>query len=441
MFLDSVTGGLAATYAYDGNGNMTNDNTKGEFIYDYRNMPIKVVTNDTVIEYAYDAAGQRIRKTLKNGGNTLGETIYVRGVNGNIVAEYRNGQIDHFNIYGNGLIGKLVPANRVVTINNQSLSGTQSIQASDSIIVTGESSIDGEITMEAGAQSGVTDKRYYYLSDHLGSVRVTLTEAGVVDSWSDYFPFGKESRSSSSSNKPREQFTGKERDLESGLDYFGARYYDAEIGRWTSVDPVLSRNATEFVMEHGLFSLSPYQYVRDNPTSRIDPDGMTDWGALFKSNLKLSLSVASVVEGFKVMVAAGGTEGATGGLSSGASLPAFFGGLALFAGGWAGIGESAKNISIAWQTPDGMDAQDFSIIKETIAGLGGNEITQEAIQTIVDAAALKGSSELGEKGLLHLVQVLEAAGSTSEDIESFMKILTPSKTSETKNANPEKDVE
>ncbi len=258
--LNSVSGGLSATYAYDGNGNMTNDNTKGEFIYDYRNMPIKVVTNDTVIEYAYDAAGQRIRKTLKNGGNTLGETIYVRGTNGNIVAEYRNGQIDHFNIYGNGLIGKLVPANRVVTINNQTLSGTQTIQASDSIVVTGESSIDGEITMEAGAQSGVTDKRYYYLPDHLGSTRVVLNDAGNVEATSDYFPFGQISRSTGS-NFPSQRFAGYEFDIETAFYRAGIRSLNSALGRFTTTDP-----AGEFP--------SPYIYVGNNPIIATDPTGM-----------------------------------------------------------------------------------------------------------------------------------------------------------------------
>jgi hypothetical protein len=48
----------------------------------------------------------------------------------------------------------------------------------------------------------------------------------------NYYPFGKESRGSSTANRPKEQFTGKERDSEIGLDYFGARYYNSEIGRW-----------------------------------------------------------------------------------------------------------------------------------------------------------------------------------------------------------------
>jgi len=56
-------------------------------------------------------------------------------------------------------------------------------------------------------------QRLYYLTDHLGSIRVVLTETGNVDSWSDYYPFGKESRGSITNNVPKEQFTGKERDI------------------------------------------------------------------------------------------------------------------------------------------------------------------------------------------------------------------------------------
>lgn len=101
------------------------------------------------------------------------------------------------------------------------------------------------------------------ISDHLGSVRVTLTETGVVDSWSDYYPFGKESRGSSTVNEPKEQFTGKERDSESGLDYFGARYYNSEIGRWVSGDPLSGKYP----------NLSPYNYAANNPILLVDPNG------------------------------------------------------------------------------------------------------------------------------------------------------------------------
>ena len=62
------------------------------------------------------------------------------------------------------------------------------------------------------------------------------------------------------------KFTGKERDKESGLDYFGARYYDSEIGRWLSVDPLGSQRP----------GLSPYQYCQNNPLALIDHTGMLD---------------------------------------------------------------------------------------------------------------------------------------------------------------------
>lgn len=101
------------------------------------------------------------------------------------------------------------------------------------------------------------------ISDHLGSIRVVLTEQGNVDSWSDYYPFGKESRGSSTSNEPKEQFTGKERDIEIGLDYFGARYYNADIGRWTSTDRFGSIYP----------SLSLYQYTANNPIFFVDING------------------------------------------------------------------------------------------------------------------------------------------------------------------------
>ncbi len=99
--------------------------------------------------------------------------------------------------------------------------------------------------------------------DHLGSVRVVLTETGNVDSWSDYYPFGKEARSGSSGNKPKEQFTGKESDSETTLDYFGARYFNADIVRWLSVDPLKEKHP----------DWNPYNYVLGNPMVLIDPDG------------------------------------------------------------------------------------------------------------------------------------------------------------------------
>jgi RHS repeat-associated protein len=68
----------------------------------------------------------------------------------------------------------------------------------------------------------------------------------------------------------RYKFTSKERDTETGLDYFGKRYYDARIGRWLAVDPE---------MENDL-SLSPFNYAFNNPILHVDPDGGWPWNVV-----------------------------------------------------------------------------------------------------------------------------------------------------------------
>jgi RHS repeat-associated protein len=88
----------------------------------------------------------------------------------------------------------------------------------------------------APAPPTVTEIVEYYHVDALGSVRVVTDGAGQVLRHHDFLPFGEEWQPPPSSPDQR-LFTGKERDVESGLDYFGARYYRADLGRFTSVDP------------------------------------------------------------------------------------------------------------------------------------------------------------------------------------------------------------
>lgn len=69
----------------------------------------------------------------------------------------------------------------------------------------------------------------------------------------------------------RQKFTAKERDVETGLDYFGARYYGSNHGRFTSTDPLLPSGRP-----HTPQSWNRYAYVLNNPLALIDPDGMED---------------------------------------------------------------------------------------------------------------------------------------------------------------------
>ena len=112
---------------------------------------------------------------------------------------------------------------------------------------------------------GSTTTRYYYLKDHLGTVKMEIKADGTIDSYNDYYPYGSimPNRSSVQSADTRYKFTSKERDTETGYDYFGARYYDSFIGRWLQVDPLAGKYP----------GWSPYNYALNNPIRNIDPDG------------------------------------------------------------------------------------------------------------------------------------------------------------------------
>jgi RHS repeat-associated protein len=107
----------------------------------------------------------------------------------------------------------------------------------------------------------------YYHTDPLGSVRAVTTADGSVDRRHDFFPFGVEHNAPSAEQK--RWYTGKERDAETGLDYFGARYYASQSGRFTTVDPVVP-------IEDALLDpqrWNRYSYVMNRPLALTDPDG------------------------------------------------------------------------------------------------------------------------------------------------------------------------
>jgi RHS repeat-associated protein len=107
----------------------------------------------------------------------------------------------------------------------------------------------------------------YYHLDALGSVRAVTDASGEVVARHDYEPFGVEWEGEPSADTRR--FTGKERDSESGWDYFGARYYASPIGRFTSVDPVYTWRENLSDPERW----NRYAYGRNNPVTNVDPDG------------------------------------------------------------------------------------------------------------------------------------------------------------------------
>jgi RHS repeat-associated protein len=125
----------------------------------------------------------------------------------------------------------------------------------------------------------------YYHHDALGNVRVVTDETGQVLERHDYLPFGEECTTGACAANPvtepgqPRKFTGKERDRESGLDYFGARYYVSRVGRFTTIDPVYTWSENLADPQRW----NRYAYGRNNPLRYVDPDGRaieTPWDAL-----------------------------------------------------------------------------------------------------------------------------------------------------------------
>ncbi len=130
---------------------------------------------------------------------------------------------------------------------------------------------DQRIAMRDGV-----NRLHYYLNDHLGSARVVIDSAGTIKDKYHYLAFGSPLDMTTSTGQPN-KYTGKPYDMDAGMNlyYYGARYYDAELGRFTQVDQLRNKYP-----EWGA-----YVYVGDNPHKYFDPDGRDAVPIVFKDYL------------------------------------------------------------------------------------------------------------------------------------------------------------
>ena len=193
--------------------------------------------------YVYSASGERIRKVIDRNGSLQLDWIFLGAV-----MIYRRRRRD---------TGQLLFERRTIHLKDN---GGAVAQVDTKIV-----DVDGYDPANA---LDVPLIRYQY-GNHLGSCGIETNEDGDVVSYEEYHPFGTTSyranRAGYDLSLKRFRYSGKERDDETGLDYFGARYYASWLGRWTSADP------------GGLVAgFNLFRYCSNNPVMRRDPNGMDD---------------------------------------------------------------------------------------------------------------------------------------------------------------------
>jgi RHS repeat-associated protein len=141
-----------------------------------------------------------------------------------------------------------------------------------------------------GYYNPVTANYYYYLKDHLGNNRVTYHYSGsvpVIDQEVEYYPFGSMFVANNLQNNLY-LYNGKELNNEFFENYdYGARFYDAQIGRWHVPDP----------LAESYRRWSPYNYVVDNPIRFTDPEGMY----LYDPNDYFDINTGEYLGGIKTL--------------------------------------------------------------------------------------------------------------------------------------------
>ena len=270
------------TYIWDANGNMTQAReTKGKiiqtqtFAWDEENRLTNCSAQAKLGYYLYDANGERFYKC--QGANTIinqnGKLIPINAYNNPVlyVSQYLvvtpTGYTKHYYV-GNERVASRIGAGRFYDLNSHcvadSLLGVKRAAANTGLPSTYYSTnsftylhtLTGDTTQNAPI--------YWTHGDHLGSTAWVTDIAGVGVQHFRYLPFGEPLYSKKTGTfSSRYTFSGKERDAESGLNYFGARYYNSDLSIWISVDPLADKYP----------NLSPYTYCADNPVRLVDPEG------------------------------------------------------------------------------------------------------------------------------------------------------------------------
>jgi RHS repeat-associated protein len=215
---NELTSNSNGSYTYDANGNTLSDPSGKSYTWDFENRLTQAIVPGTgTVTFKYDPFGRRI---YKSSPTWTGIFLY-----------------DHDNL--------------IETTNSSGALVADYMQ---------DLEVDTPLSM---LRSGTSS---YYEQDGLGSVTSLSSSAGALVNTYTYDSFGKLTASTGTLSNPF-QYTSREFDQETGLYEYRARYYDQNVGRFNSEDPIRFKGGIDF-----------YGYVGNNPITRTDPDGMGNAG-------------------------------------------------------------------------------------------------------------------------------------------------------------------
>lgn len=236
--LKEVTFGASpVAYTYDDNGNLTSETITRHFEWDYADsMKVhrtQVGTSEPSIHshFLYDAGKLRVKKLVRKQGGKIEVTVYIDGI------------FEHQHVVHRG-----------------------STQENNTLHVMDDAARVAVLRVGKPFADDATPAVKYDLGDHLRSSNLVIDGTGALVGREEFTPYGETSFGSFA--KKRYRFSGKERDEETGLEYFGARYYAPWCCKWITPDPL-----TIFTL---IGDLNLYGYVAARPLVATDPLGLRD---------------------------------------------------------------------------------------------------------------------------------------------------------------------
>jgi len=212
-------------WSYDAAGNLLNDG-RNSYSYDAEGRIVSLNGQPT---YLYDAEGRRV---AKYSGSTI-TASYLLDLGGNQVTELNtSGQWVHSNVYAGGRL----------------------------------------VATYEGTAGPKPNTWHFHLTDWLGTQRMQTFATGNQEEVCYSYPFG-DGLTCTGTDATEHHFTGKERDTESGNDYFEARYYQSSMGRFVTPDWDAKPINVPYASFGDPQTLNLYAYVENGPLNRVDADG------------------------------------------------------------------------------------------------------------------------------------------------------------------------